>query len=79
MPITQDDLDRFAAENAALRASEEDLLRRLDMVAALKPGDPYPKEFDESLGPNNWGLFMSALAAEAAAKIRKLSYDLADS
>jgi hypothetical protein len=42
--------------------THEDILAKLEEVAALKPGDPVP----EWLPPNEWGVALSALAAAAA-------------
>ena len=45
-----------------------DLLGRLDFVATLKTGDPYP----DWLPVNAWGVPFSLLCADAAAEIRHL-------
>jgi hypothetical protein len=45
-----------------------DILIRLDEIANLKVGDPFPAEWP----PNNWGPAMSALLRTAASEIRYL-------
>ena len=53
-------------------AVNDDLLRKLDTVAALKTGQAMPEEFEKEFGVNNWGRFISKLAADAAEEIRRL-------
>lgn len=55
-------------ETSAEVVSRAEVLRRLEMLAAARPGGPIP---DFLATPNNWGESLSALAAHAAEIIRR--------
>lgn len=45
-----------------------DIVERLKQVSNLRPGDPLP----DDLGPNDWGVTISKLCADAANEIKRL-------
>lgn len=62
------DPGELAAEPADLQnMPRAEVVRRLELIAALRPGDNWPEEFR---GNGNWGEPLSALAARAAGLLR---------
>lgn len=51
-----------------------DISEKLDMMAKLKPGDPFPVEFV----PNNWGSAISSICAQARDEIESLRTQVAN-
>ena len=56
---------------------DKDIVERLGIIAALKPGDPWPTEiFGPELGDSGWAIVISALCAEALHEIETLRIQL---